>query len=231
MRERPAQLIADVLLNQRVMAGIGNVYKSEVLFGCGVNPFTPVAGARRRQVDVPDRHGRKFLLANVHTSLAPMTTYAGYRRTRRGATIRASGCGSTAARVFRAAAAARPSGSRSRGRGAPHLLVPEVPGGIDRTSGWQLQLATDYVHLPSSGLRFSSAAALRRRRLYGHYLVLPAWLTGPEICQLEAGGCAVLFRTPRARLLGVPNASLGVLLYALLATGWRSAGRRCCCSR
>ena len=49
--------------------------------------------------------------------------------------------------------------------------------------------------------------------------VLPAWLTGPEICQLEAGGCQVLFRSPRARLLGVPNASLGVLLYALLATG------------
>jgi hypothetical protein len=24
--------------------------------------------------------GRKFLLANVHTSLAPMTTYAGYQR-------------------------------------------------------------------------------------------------------------------------------------------------------
>jgi uncharacterized membrane protein len=60
----------------------------------------------------------------------------------------------------------------------------------------------------------ASAAAL-----YGYYLVLPGWLTGPEICQLEAGGCQVLFRTPRARLLGVPNASLGVLLYALLAAG------------
>lgn len=60
----------------------------------------------------------------------------------------------------------------------------------------------------------ASAAAL-----YGYYLVLPGWLTGPEICQLEAGGCQVLFRSPRARLLGVPNASLGVLLYVLLATG------------
>ena len=37
----------------------------------------------------------------------------------------------------------------------------------------------------------ASAAAL-----YGHYLVLPGWLTGPEICQLEHGGCQVLFRTP-----------------------------------
>jgi uncharacterized membrane protein len=55
--------------------------------------------------------------------------------------------------------------------------------------------------------------------LYGHYFVLPAWLTGPEICQLEDGGCQVLFRTPRARLLGVPNAALGILLYVVLAAG------------
>lgn len=55
--------------------------------------------------------------------------------------------------------------------------------------------------------------------LYGHYRVLPAWLTGPEICLLEDGGCAVLFRSPRSALLGVPNAALGLLLYALLAAG------------
>ena len=55
--------------------------------------------------------------------------------------------------------------------------------------------------------------------LWGYYRVLPGWLTGPEICQLEAGGCAALFRTPRAALLGVPNASLGIVLYAALAAG------------
>lgn len=55
--------------------------------------------------------------------------------------------------------------------------------------------------------------------LYGHYFVLPAWLTGPEVCRMEHGGCAVLFRSPRAALLGVPNALLGVLLYAILAAG------------
>lgn len=60
----------------------------------------------------------------------------------------------------------------------------------------------------------ASAAAL-----WGYYRVLPGWLTGPEVCQLEAGGCAVLFRTPRAALLGIPNASLGILLYVLLAAG------------
>lgn len=55
--------------------------------------------------------------------------------------------------------------------------------------------------------------------LYGYYRVLPAWMTGPEICSLEEGGCAVLFRSPRAALLGVPNAALGLMLYALLAIG------------
>ena len=60
----------------------------------------------------------------------------------------------------------------------------------------------------------ASAAAL-----WGYYRVLPGWLTGPDICRLEDGGCAVLFRTPRAALLGVPNASLGIVLYAALAAG------------
>jgi uncharacterized membrane protein len=68
-------------------------------------------------------------------------------------------------------------------------------------------------------LALAGGAAAAAAALYGHYFVLPAWLTGPEVCQLEAGGCAVLFRTPRARLLGVPNAALGLLLYVLLAIG------------
>lgn len=35
------QPIAMSLLDQRLVAGIGNIYKSEVLFMAGVNPFTP----------------------------------------------------------------------------------------------------------------------------------------------------------------------------------------------
>ncbi len=38
-RENPDAEVADVLLNQRVLAGLGNVYKSEVAFAAGVNPF------------------------------------------------------------------------------------------------------------------------------------------------------------------------------------------------
>ncbi len=39
MRARPEREIADVILNQRVVSGIGNVFKSEILHVCGVNPF------------------------------------------------------------------------------------------------------------------------------------------------------------------------------------------------
>ncbi|HWK10951.1 MAG TPA: vitamin K epoxide reductase family protein [Vicinamibacterales bacterium] len=63
------------------------------------------------------------------------------------------------------------------------------------------------------------AAAASAAALYGHYRDLPAWLTGPTICRLDGNGCAVLFRTPRARLLGVPNAALGLLLYVVVAVG------------
>jgi len=63
------------------------------------------------------------------------------------------------------------------------------------------------------------AAAASGAALYGHYRDLPAWLTGPTICRLDGNGCAVLFRTPRASVLGVPNASLGLALYAILAIG------------
>ncbi len=34
---------AELLLDQRVASGVGNVYKSEVLWACGVHPLTPVA--------------------------------------------------------------------------------------------------------------------------------------------------------------------------------------------
>jgi uncharacterized membrane protein len=62
---------------------------------------------------------------------------------------------------------------------------------------------------------FASAAIA----LYGRYRTLPSFLTGPNICRLEAGGCQVLFRTPNAALLGVPNSALGILYYPLLALG------------
>jgi endonuclease-8 len=51
--------VADALLDQRVTCGVGNVYKSEVLWACELHPFTPVGaldeGQRTRLVEVAAR--------------------------------------------------------------------------------------------------------------------------------------------------------------------------------
>jgi len=81
MRGRPSLAIADALLNQHVLAGLGNVYKSEVLFMCGINPFVPVRDLEDEQLGHIVSAARRVLAANVLDGVAPMTTYSGYRRT------------------------------------------------------------------------------------------------------------------------------------------------------
>ena len=83
IRARGTAEIADVLLNQRALAGIGNVYKSEVLFSCGVSPFAVVSSLSDSAIDCLVATGRRFLRANVGDNLAAMTTYTGFRRTTR----------------------------------------------------------------------------------------------------------------------------------------------------
>lgn len=58
----PEDDIAVVLLDQRVACGVGNVFKSEVLWSCKVDPFTPVGA-----VDVATR---RRLLETAHKQLA-----------------------------------------------------------------------------------------------------------------------------------------------------------------
>jgi endonuclease-8 len=82
IRERGREAVADVLLNQRVVAGIGNVYKSEVLFICRVNPFAAAADVTDAQLREILRTARKLLRANVTTLGGGITTYIGYRRSR-----------------------------------------------------------------------------------------------------------------------------------------------------
>jgi endonuclease VIII len=81
LRERASTPVADALLNQRVLAGVGNVYKCEVLFLCGVNPFLTINGLTDTQLASIVETARKLLRANVSMRLAPMTTYTGLRRT------------------------------------------------------------------------------------------------------------------------------------------------------
>jgi endonuclease-8 len=78
--------IANVLLNQRVMAGLGNVYKSEVLFACGVHPFRLVSTLTTAEIDCVLDQAKRFLEANVKDGAGGgMVTYTGLRRTTRAA--------------------------------------------------------------------------------------------------------------------------------------------------
>jgi endonuclease VIII len=79
--ERGTTEIADALLNQRVVAGAGNIYKSEVLFICGVNPFAPVAALGEDTLRQIVRIAQKYMRANVTDPRGGIVTYRGYGRT------------------------------------------------------------------------------------------------------------------------------------------------------
>jgi endonuclease-8 len=81
LRERGTTAIADALLNQRVLAGLGNVYKSEVLFMCRVNPFALVRNLDDAALTAIVETSRRVLQSNVSDGFALMTTYTGFRRT------------------------------------------------------------------------------------------------------------------------------------------------------
>jgi endonuclease VIII len=84
LRERGAIGIGDALLDQRALAGIGNVFKSEVCFAERVHPFTPVGALDDETLRRLVRTARRFLGMNVlESSGAGMVTVNGLRRTTR----------------------------------------------------------------------------------------------------------------------------------------------------
>lgn len=80
--EHPEAEIAVVLLNQRVIAGLGNVYKSEVAFAAGVNPFRAMSTITDRELEVMAEVSGKWLRVNVMDGAGDgIVTYSGNRRT------------------------------------------------------------------------------------------------------------------------------------------------------
>ncbi len=78
----PNDEIAVVLLNQRVVAGLGNVYKSEVAFAAGVNPFRPMSSLTDSEMNLMIEASHKYMKANVlDGSGDAIVTYSGNRRT------------------------------------------------------------------------------------------------------------------------------------------------------
>ncbi len=81
---RPEEEIASVLLNQQVLAGLGNVYKVEVCFLCAVHPFRKVASLTPAEVDDLLYQSRKLIGENVQENTDDTTLiYTGARRTTR----------------------------------------------------------------------------------------------------------------------------------------------------
>jgi len=63
--ERADTAIGEVVLDQRAMAGIGNVYKSEVLFLEKVDPFAPMRSIDDETLDRTIETARRLLLDNA----------------------------------------------------------------------------------------------------------------------------------------------------------------------
>ncbi len=82
MRARATDPIADVLLNQRVVAGIGNVFKSEILFLAGLHPFTPLAALTDADLERVVDISREQLGANVMGRSQTLSRASGRRTTR-----------------------------------------------------------------------------------------------------------------------------------------------------
>lgn len=74
--------VGDALLKQTLVAGVGNVYKSEIAFACGVNPFALMGHVSDEQLRCMARTARKFMQANVAPGAGEaIVTYFGFRRT------------------------------------------------------------------------------------------------------------------------------------------------------
>jgi endonuclease-8 len=82
-RESPDAEIGVVLLNQRVFAGLGNVYKSEVAFAAGVNPFRAMRTITQSEMEIMVDVAQRYMKANVMDRKGEgIVTYSSGRTTR-----------------------------------------------------------------------------------------------------------------------------------------------------
>ena len=83
-RTHPEAEIGNALLNQRVLAGIGNVYKSEIAFAARVHPFRQMRSVTDKELEQIADIARRYMQANVAEEKGEgIVTYTGNRRTTR----------------------------------------------------------------------------------------------------------------------------------------------------
>lgn len=135
LRARGDLEIADALLDQTAMAGIGNVYKSEILFAAGVNPFTRVSALDPAAIARVVTATVRFMRANViDGSTAAIVTYGGFRRT--------TGRADPSARLWVYGRAGQPC----RRCGTPISRMKHGPHA--RSSYWCIRCQPPTPHLP-----------------------------------------------------------------------------------
>lgn len=82
VRAHPEEEIADVLLNQQVISGIGNIYKSEICFVCRIHPFRLVKSLSDEEVQCLLDQARRLMSANIaEGAQGGITTYSWSRST------------------------------------------------------------------------------------------------------------------------------------------------------
>jgi endonuclease-8 len=78
---RGDESVADALLDQSTLAGVGNVFKSEICFVNGLNPFRTVESLTRDEAAATIASAQKLLRANVLEDSGDMiVTYRGQQR-------------------------------------------------------------------------------------------------------------------------------------------------------
>lgn len=82
LQARPTAQIGDALLDQRALAGIGNVFKCEALFLAGVHPFTSVSALPDATLERIVDAAREQLRANVLPRSRTLSVAFGRRTTR-----------------------------------------------------------------------------------------------------------------------------------------------------
>jgi endonuclease-8 len=80
LRAHDAGDIAETLLNQRAMSGVGNIFKSEVLFVARINPFSRVRDLTDEQLRHIIRVAQRLMRANISSRSGDgITTYSSLR--------------------------------------------------------------------------------------------------------------------------------------------------------
>jgi endonuclease-8 len=82
LRELASWEVGEALLRQSVVAGLGNVFKSEVCFASRVHPFRLVGSLADAELLALMGNARRFMLSNVTDNAGDqIVTYTGMRRT------------------------------------------------------------------------------------------------------------------------------------------------------